>query len=99
MCFIESEYIAPSSESLCEKTGKQIAGRVQISRHHVIHGGPKYTILSPIFRLVIPHSVVEKWVKKSANFDPLRKFFSGASKCFGGSHGVHKLDIMTHYHL
>jgi len=45
-CFVESEYVAPSTKSLCEKTGKQIAGWVRMSRNHVFHGGPKYNILS-----------------------------------------------------
>jgi len=34
------------SKSLCEKTGKQITGWVQMSHSHVSHGGPKYTIIS-----------------------------------------------------
>jgi len=38
--------MAPSTESLCEKTEKQITGWVRMSHDHVIHGGPQYTILS-----------------------------------------------------
>jgi len=38
--------MAPSIESLCEKTGKQITGRVRMNRDHIFRGGPKYTILS-----------------------------------------------------
>jgi len=48
-CFVESEYlhrVVPSIESLCEKTGKQIARSVRMISNHVFHGGPKYTILS-----------------------------------------------------
>jgi len=48
-CFVESEYfrcVTPSAKSLCEKTGERITGWVQMSRDHVFHGGPKYTILS-----------------------------------------------------
>ena len=45
-CFVKSEYFRPSIESVCEKTGKQIAGCVRMSRNHAFHGGPKYIILS-----------------------------------------------------
>jgi len=38
--------MAPSIESLCENSAKQIAGRVRMSRNHVIPGVPKYAILS-----------------------------------------------------
>jgi len=41
-----SAHVAPSMKSLCEKTGKQIAGWMQMSCDHVFCGGPKYTILS-----------------------------------------------------
>jgi len=41
-----SAHVVPSNESLCEKTGKQIAGWVRMSHDHVSHGGPKYIILS-----------------------------------------------------
>jgi len=39
-------HVAPSSKSLCGKTGKQIEGWLRMSRDHAIHGGPKYTIIS-----------------------------------------------------
>jgi len=40
------------------KTGKQIAGCVQMSRNHVIHGAPKYTNLAIFHCLVEEMSLV-----------------------------------------
>jgi len=41
-----SAHVVPSIESLCQKTGKQIAGWVRMSSNHVFRGGLKCTILS-----------------------------------------------------